>query len=156
MKRAFSILLACTLGILLLASCGKKTDTPAPASDETSILQFLETVYPNTLDESQAHPRVTDRFREYASAECDYDAIYATQDCYCADILPEPSFEACCSAVDHAYKVVWHRYAEAERVVVIVVLVEEDGDWMIDNIVEDEETGRLLFDYSKPPVSIFD
>ena len=143
----------CTLGVLLLNACGKKS---APnASDEAAIRQFLESVYPNTLDESQAQPRVTDRFREYASMECDYDAIYATQDCYCADVLPEPEFTAY-PAVDNAYKVVWHRYADVQKAEVIVVLVKEDGEWMIDNIVDDETTNRLLFDYSIPPQSIYE
>ena len=110
------------------------------------VLALLRKVYPNTLEEPDGYEYSTERFKEYALLECDHHPIYNTQDAYSAAILPNPSFSKYPS-VENAYMVEWVRYASREKVSSIVVLCQENGDWKIDNVIEN---GNLIFDYSKP------
>lgn len=129
----------------------KESMQDVPNNDDEAI-EFLQKVYPNSIDGSFTGDKLcTDRFAEYSRIECDYDPIYQTQDCYSAAVLPNPTFSKY-SKFENAYTVQWQRYEHKEKVTVIVVLKKEAGRWLIDNIVQGD---RLLFDYSKPPVSIY-
>lgn len=135
---------------------GGKITVNVPNWDD--VHAFLSTVYPNSVDESlipDFEQITTARFREYAREECDYDPIYCTQDCYAYDILPNPIITAY-GIWPNAYKVSWDRYEDAQQVENTVVLTMKDGKYLIDNILELEDGNpHLLFDYSKPAVSIW-
>lgn len=131
---------------------GKNTSKKDSLQNDDEAIEFLQKVYPNSIDGSFTGDKLcTDRFAEYSRIECEYDPIYQTQDCYSAAVLPNPTFSKY-SKVENAYTVQWQRYEHKEKVTVIVVLKKEEGRWLIDNIVQGD---RLLFDYSKPPVSIY-
>lgn len=132
---------------------GEKTGKKDPLQNDDEAIEFLKQVYPNSIDGSFTGDKLcTDRFAEYSKIECEYDPIYQTQDCYSAAVLPNPAFSKY-SKVENAYTVQWQRYEHLEKVTVIVVLKKEEGRWLIDNIVVEDD--RLLFDYTKPPVSIY-
>lgn len=150
MKKSFyAAMLLLGLSMIVL-SCGSKNNDNNIDKD---VLMFLETIYPNSLDADPSWGAyATERFIEYAGEECDYDPIYQTQDAYSYGVLPEPKFTKL-PVPDNAYHVEWKvKYGEDITIHgVILVLVKEDGEWKIDNIIEEGST-ELLFDYSIPPM----
>lgn len=143
------------LGMRLLASlyetASQSNNEKSPSNDngaiDRDVLTLLQNVYPNSLDDASYEDYSTDRFLEYRSqGGCDHDPVYATQDAYSYDILPNPRFSRYPS-VENAYLVQWERSASREKVSCIVVLCQEKGKWKIDNVIEN---GHLVFDYSRP------
>lgn len=126
------------------------------AEIDPGVLSFLQVVYPNVKDEmgSILKSEMTERFSKYL-IECDYDPIYLTQDTYSADISPNPRFKKY-KSYPNAYIVEWQRYRHHENVRNIVVIVKENGKYLVDNIIEEKDgIPSLLFDYSKPPVPVY-
>ena len=97
------------------------------------------------------------RFRFYEEVECEGDVLWQTQDAYTYVDNPAPKFTPY-SGINNAYLVEWIRNDNDPKVKLIVVFVEENGGWKIDNVIEFDEDGpqdKLLFDYSKPPVPAY-
>ena len=118
------------------------------------VFSFLSTVYPNNKEAGDGNPNradyVTERFKEYSEKECDYDPIYCTQDCYAANVTPEPQFSVFTSFPD-AYQIKWKRYEQEEEVSNIVIVVKTNGKYLIDNVLNIiDNKPVLLFDYTKP------
>lgn len=141
-------------GHLCFTKNGRK---PTPVSVEIKIKDFLQTVFPNIIEDDFTtvswQPYATERFKEHC-VECDYDPVYKTQDCYSAGILPNPVYSKF-SSYPNAYRVSWQRYERKENVSVIVVLKNENGKILIDNIYTGS-SHPLLFDYSKPAVPFWE
>lgn len=131
-----------------------------PADDEAEAISFLQQVYPNEICADgtpvSENAITTERFREYAAEECDYDPIYQTQDYY-AIVLPEPSITRY-ETLDNAYKVEWTASDNWEKSSVILILTKQEDNWLIDNIIEEDEKGNasLLFNYTRKPIPVSD
>lgn len=129
---------------------------PEATEIEPGVLSFLQVVYPNTKDViiPILRSEMTERFSEYL-IECDYNPIYMTQDTYSADVYTNPKFMKY-KLYPNAYIVEWQRYSHRENVRNIVVIVKEDGKYLVDNIIKEKDgVPSLLFDYSKPPVPVY-
>ena len=124
----------------------------------SSPLDILEKLYPSSKDGSYDLSQITtSRFRFYEEVECEGDVLWQTQDAYTYVDNPAPKFTPY-SGINNAYLVEWIRNDNDPKVKLIVVFVEENGGWKIDNVIEFDEDGpqdKLLFDYSKPPVPAY-
>lgn len=127
------------------------------ASQNTSVLTttakddaFIETLkhcYSNWSPRSEWP--LTERFIEYSSG-LEYDIMTQAQDVFKDENYSFSKVE------DNAFRVKWQRpNSEGKMDIQLkLIVVDEDGSWKIDNVVEELSNGgkstEPVFDYSKP------
>lgn len=124
----------------------------------SSPMEILKDIYPaSDVGSGISMKRVaTERFLFYEQIECDHDVLLQTQDAYTYVDNPDPKFTKY-DKIDNAYLVEWTQSADSPRIKLVVIFVQENGAWKIDNVIErlDDDQAGPLFDYSKPPVPVY-
>lgn len=130
-----------------------------PAKHYSSPMEVLKDLYPSVASTGGINEKMitTDRFKLYERIESEKDVLYQSQDGYTYVDNPDPQFTTY-DSIENAYKVEWTRSDSDPRVELVVIFVNENGSWKIDNVIEhnDLEREQLLFDYTKPPVPTYD
>lgn len=124
----------------------------------SSPMEILKDIYPaSDVGSGISMKRVaTERFLFYEQIECDHDVLLQTQDAYTYVDNPDPKFTKY-DKMDNAYLVEWTQSADNPRQQLVVIFVQENGAWKIDNVIEnpDYDQATVLFDYSKPPEPVY-
>lgn len=120
----------------------------------------LSIIYPSTPNAGGLFDHslcITERFDFYESIESDHDVLLQTQDAYTYVDNPDPKFTKY-DKMDNAYLVEWTQSADNPRQQLVVIFIQENGAWKIDNVIEhpDADQAQVLFDYSKPPVPVYE